>query len=114
MATFCRLQRNDRAMMCWICNFNANDEVSSDSLLSKLGLQDIYVVFCSSKIRIRITSNGQYHTRGMGLDRRGKMRWYGHVERIKGFISQVRNLNVVVQNRSDKLRKSWDEMLLDD
>ena len=42
------------------------------------------------------------------------MRWEGHVERSKGFISQIRNLNVVVQNRSGKLRKSWDEMLLDD
>ena len=71
-------------VMCWICNFKANDEVSSDSLLSKLGLQDIYVVFRSSK-----------------------MRWDGHVERIKGFISQVRNLNVVALNRSGKLRKSW-------
>ena len=74
--------------MCWICNFKANDEVSSDSLLSKLGLQDIYVVFGSNK-----------------------MRWYGHVERIKGFISQVRSLNVVAQNRSGKLRKSWDEVV---
>ena len=81
----------DRALMCWICNFKANDEVSSDSLLSKLGLRDIYVVLCSSK-----------------------MRWYGLVERIKGFSSQVRNLNVVAQNRSGKLRKSWDEVLLDD
>ena len=72
------------AMMCWICNFKANDEVSSDSLLSKLGLQDIYVVLFSSK-----------------------MRWYD-------FISQVRNLNVVAQNRSGKLRKSSDEVLLDD
>ena len=78
-------------MMCWICNFKANDEVSSDSLFSKLGLQDIYVVLCSSK-----------------------MRWYGHVERIEGFISQVRNLNVVAQNISGKLRKSWNEVLLDD
>ena len=57
-------------MMCWICNFKANDEVSSDSLLSKLGLQDIDVVLRSSK-----------------------MRRYGHEERIKGFISQVRKLN---------------------
>ena len=78
-------------MMCWICNFKANDEVSSDSLLSKLGLQDIYVVLRSSKIR-----------------------WFEHVERIKGLISQVRNLNVVAQNISGKLRKSWDEVLLDD
>ena len=42
------------------------------------------------------------------------MRLYGHVERIKGFISQVRKLNVVAQNRSGKRRKSWDEVLLDD
>ena len=61
------------------------------SLLSKLGLQDIDVVLRSSKIR-----------------------WYGHVERIKGFISQVRRPKVVAQNRSGKLRKSWDEVLLDD
>ena len=46
--------------------------------------------------------------------RSSKMRWYGHVERIIGFIFQVRKLNVVAQNRSGKLRKSWDELLLDD
>ena len=71
-----------------MCNFKANDEVSSDSLLSKLGLQDIDAVLRSIK-----------------------MRWYGHVKRIKGFISQVRELNVVAQNRSGKLMKSWDEVL---
>ena len=46
--------------------------------------------------------------------RSSRIRWYGHVERIKGFISQVRNPNVVAQNRSGKLRKSWDKELLDD
>ena len=34
--------------------------------------------------------------------------------RINGFISQVHKLNVVAQTRSGKLRKSWDEVLLDD
>ena len=78
-------------MMCWICNFKANDEVSSASLLSKLELQDIDVVLRSSK-----------------------MRWYRQVEHIlKGFISQVHKLNVVAQNRSGKLSKLWDEVLLD-
>ena len=92
VSTLNRLQRNDRAMICWICNVNANDEVSSasDSLLSKLGLQDIDVVLRSSR-----------------------MRWYGHVERSKGWISQVRKLNIVAK-RSGKPRKSWDEVLLDD
>ena len=46
--------------------------------------------------------------------RSSKMRWYGHVKRIKDVISQVRKLNVVAQNRSGKLRKSWDAVLLDD
>ena len=44
VATLNRLRRNDRAMIRWICNVKANDEVSSDSLFSKLGLQDIDVV----------------------------------------------------------------------
>ena len=74
----------------WICNVKANDQVSSDSLLSKLGLQDIDVVLRSSR-----------------------MKWYGLVEHSKGWISQVRKLHVVVQKRSGKPRKSWDKLLLD-
>ena len=31
VATLNRLRRNDRAMIRWICNVKANDEVSSDS-----------------------------------------------------------------------------------
>ena len=56
-----------------------------------LGLQDIDVVRRSSR-----------------------MRWYAHVERSKGWIAQVRKLNIVAQKRSGKPRKSWDEVLLDD
>ena len=91
VATLNRLRRNDRAMIRWICNVKANDEVSSDSHLSKLGLQDIDVVLRSSR-----------------------MRWHGHVERSKGWIAQVRKLNIVAQKRSGKPRKSWDKVLLDD
>ena len=43
-----------------------------------------------------------------------RMRWNGHVERSKGWIAQVRKLNIVAQKRSGKPRKSWDEVLLDD
>ena len=85
VATLNRLRSNDLAMIRWICNIKANDELSSDSLLSKLGLQDIDVVLRSSR-----------------------MRWYGHVERSKGWIAQVRRLNVVAQKRS------FDKVLLDD
>ena len=56
-----RLRRNDRAMIRWICNVKAKDEVSSDSLLSKLGIQDLDMVLRTSR-----------------------MRWFGHVERSTG------------------------------
>ena len=50
-ATFNRLRRNDRAMIRWICNVKAKDEVSSDSLLSKLGFQDLEMVLRTSRMR---------------------------------------------------------------
>ena len=49
-ATLNRLRRNDRAMICWICNIKASDEVSSDSLISRLGLQDIDEVLLSGRM----------------------------------------------------------------
>ena len=75
----------------WICNVKAKDEVSSDSLLTKLGIQDLDVVLCI-----------------------GRMRWFGHVERSTGWISEVRKLNVVAQRRSGRPRKSWDEVIKND
>ena len=39
------------------------------------------------------------------------MRWFGHVERSTGWISEVRKLNVVAQKRSGRPRKSWDEVI---
>ena len=86
--TLNRLRRNDRAMIRWICNVRAKDEVSSDSLLTKLGIQDLDVVLGTSR-----------------------MRWFGHVERSTDWIAEVRKLNVVAQKRSGRPRKSWDEVL---
>ena len=89
--TLNRLRRNDRAMIRWICNVKAKDEVSSDSLLTKLGIQDLDVVLNT-----------------------GRMRWFGNVERSAGWISEVRKLNVVAQKRSGRPRKSWDEVIKND
>ena len=66
--TLNRLRRNDRAMIRWICNVKAKDEVSSDSLLTKLGIQDLDVVL---------------HT--------GRMRWFGHVVRKLNVVAQKRS-----------------------
>ena len=89
--TLNHLRRNDRAMIHWICNVRAKDEVSSDSLLTKLGIQDLDVVLRTSR-----------------------MRWFGNVERSTGCIAEVRKLNVVAQKRSGRPRKSWDEVLEND
>ena len=86
--TLNRLRRNDCAMIRCICNAKAKDEVSSDSLLTKLGIQDLDVVLRTSR-----------------------MRWFGHVERSKGWIAEVRKLNVVAQKSSGRPRKSWDEVI---
>ena len=86
-----RLRRNDCAMIRWICNVRAMEEVSSDSLPTKLGIQDLDVVLRTSR-----------------------MRWFGHVERSTGWIAEVRKLNVVAQKRSGRPRKSWDEVLEND
>ena len=85
------LRRNDRAMIRWICNVRAKDEVSSDSLLTKLGIQNLDVVLRTSR-----------------------MRWFGHVEHSTGWIAEVRKLNVVAQKRSGRPRKSRDEVLEND
>ena len=85
------MRRNYRAMICWICNVKAKDEVSSDSLLSKLGIQDLEMV-----LRTR------------------RMRWFGHIERSTGKIAKVRKLNVVAQKRPGRPKKTWDEVLVDD
>ena len=74
VATLNRLRRNDRTMIPWICNVMAKDEVSSDSILTKLGIQDLDMVLRTSRIR-----------------------WFGHVEHSTGWIAEVRKLNVVAQ-----------------
>ena len=89
VGTLNRLQRNDRAMIRWICNVRAKDEVSSDSLLTKLGIQDLDVVLRTSR-----------------------MRWFGHVEHSTGWIAEVHKL--VAQKRCGRPRKSWDEVLEND
>ena len=88
--TLNRIRRNDRAMIRWICSVKAKDEVSSDSLLTKHDIQDLDVLLHTSK-----------------------MRWFGHVERSTGWISEVCKLNVVAQKRSGRPRKIWDEVMSD-
>ena len=53
-----KLQRNDRAMIQWTCNMRLKDHISSDSLLRKLGINNIQTLL-----------------------RYNRLRWFGHVVR---------------------------------
>ena len=66
-----------------------NNKVIADSLLSKLGLQDIDKVLHFSRMRWY----GHVERSKGWISRFSRMRWYGHAEHSKGWISQVRKLN---------------------
>ena len=86
-----RLRRNDRAMIRWICGVNERDEVSSDDLLSKLGISDICLVL-----------------------RKRRLNWYGHVQRATSCINTVLAVRVPGGNRRGRPRKTWNECVQDD
>ena len=75
------------AMICWIYNGKAKDEVSSDSLLTKLGIQDLDV----------------------STD---KVVWA--LERSLGWIAEVHKLNLVAWKRPHKPKNIWAEVLVND
>ena len=75
--TLNRLRRNDRAMIRWICNVKAKDEVSSDSLLTKLGIQDLDVVLRTGENEMVWTCRAQHR-----LDFRSTQAECGCTEKI--------------------------------
>ena len=89
VSTLNRLRRNDLAMIRSMCNIKTNDNVCSHSLLSKIGIRDVEVV--------RRTS---------------RMRWFRHVERSVGWISQVRKLDTC--KKPGRPKKTWNELILND
>ena len=82
------LRHHDGAM---ICNVKTKDKGSSDSLLTKLGIQDLDVVLYTSR-----------------------MRWSGNVECRTGWIAEVRKLNAVAKKRPARPMKTWDKVLVND
>ena len=89
--TLNRLRRNDLAMIRWMCNIKTNDNIYSPSLLSKLGSWDVEVVLRTSR-----------------------MRWFRHVERSVGWISQVRKLDLDTCKKPGRSKKTWNKLILND
>ena len=61
-----KLDHNDHAIVWWICNVHLKDHISSDSLLEKLGLNNMQKLL-------------QYNL----------LRWFGHVARHDGCIKNI-------------------------
>ena len=75
-----------------MCNVTLNDKISSDSILSKLGLQDLETIL-----------------------RTNRLRWFGHVERSAGWINHVRNLEVQSQKkRPGRPKLTWNDVVVRD
>ena len=70
-STVKRLQRNDRAMVRWMCLVKPEDDTNFETLLSQLKIKDITDVL-----------------------QLGRLRWLGRVERSTSWISQVRGLSI--------------------
>ena len=86
-----RLERNDRAMLRWICGVKISDRVSLDSLYQRLGIAPLTTLLRSRRLR-----------------------WFGHVSRSDGWINQCRNFDVRGKRGKGRPRKSWNDVIQDD
>ena len=86
-----RLERNDRAMLRWICGVKISDRVSLDSLCQRLGIAPLTTLLRSRRLR-----------------------WFGHVSRSDGWINQCRNFDVRGKRGKGRPRKSWNDVIQDD
>ena len=89
-----RLVRTERMMVRWMCGVTLKDRKASVELLDRLGVVAVDDVV-----------------------RRGRLRWFGHVERMKAddWVSACRNLVVGGGKRGrGRGRKTWKECVTDD
>ena len=77
----------DRAMIRWTCNVRSKDHISSDSLLRKLGINNIQTLL-----------------------RYNRLRWFGHVVRNDGCINSITEFEVVGQRGRGRPKKTEEDM----
>src|SRR5258706_301013 len=88
-----RLKRKERMMVRLMCGVTLRDRKRSEELLSRLGIERISEVV-----------------------RRGRLRWYGHVERKDpiDWVSACRGLVVEGARSRGRGRKTWQECVQED
>ena len=85
-----KLQHNGRAMIRWTCNVRLKDHISSDSLLRKLGINNIHTLL-----------------------RYNRLRWFGHV-RNDGCINSITEFEVDGQHGRGRPKKTWKDTIIND
>ena len=92
-SSLARLERNDKAMIRWICNVKPDQiqQIRTETLLETL---------CIPKLEDVI--------------RKSRLRWYGHVERSHGWISKCRSITVPCRKKPGRPKKTWEETIRGD
>jgi len=88
-----RLERTEKMMIRWMCGVTLKDKNSSEELRNKLGIVSV-----------------------SDIVRRGRLRWFGHVERkdASDWVSACRDMVVVGQRGRGRGRKTWKQCVADD
>jgi hypothetical protein len=88
-----RLQRTERMMVRWMCGASLKDRKSSDDLNRRLGVERVADVV-----------------------RRGRLRWFGHLERKDNndWTSSCRNIEVAGRRGRGRSKKTWEECVRQD
>ena len=88
-----RLERTERMMVRWMCGVRLRNRIPSEELNCRLGI-------------VRITE----------IVRRGRLRWFGHLERKRSddWVSACRKYEVPGRKGRGRSRKTWDECVRTD
>jgi hypothetical protein len=88
-----RLERAERRMVRWMCGVSLKHRISSIDLYTRLGVEAVADVV-----------------------RRGRLRWFGHLERKPEYdwVSACRNIEVEGMSMRGRNRKTWSECVRQD
>jgi hypothetical protein len=88
-----RLERTEMAMVRWMCGVTLRDRVRSEDLRERLGVEGVTEMVS-----------------------RGRLRWFGHLERKEeeDWASACRNVKVGGKVGRGRARKTWSEVVNDD
>ena len=88
-----RMERAERMMVRWMCGVSLKNRISSAELYGRLGVEEVAVVM-----------------------RRGRLRWFGHLERKskEDWVSACRDVDVAGSKSRGRCKKTWGECVRHD